>query len=309
MSRTRFFNMDADQPPLTRKRTTKKTSTSTITKPNTSTGQVNLFQLNPAIISTDGEEFNQPPNPINTQAGNPLLQQQPPQDPWAQLNLFQQNISNMLEDKFREQDAKRKLDQNKTTKRSKVDITFKYKTNELQYKFLEDINDYVDEAKDLAASGSKKRLASCLDDISSTVSKRQKIIRLADKSPAGWDTVKEYVQDELASDSDDDKKMRQAENRAITKKKQQTKVQKPRTTSFQPNLFGQRFQSQPSFVQPAFVQPHQSPLINPQPQRFVIPQQATLTRFPMQHHPANTCFHCGLPGHWKHSCPNKGKGG
>ena len=45
-----------------------------------------------------------------------------------------------------------------------------------------------------------------------------KLIRIADKSVAGWNTVDEYLT-ELASDSDDEKRMRQAEARPLRKKK------------------------------------------------------------------------------------------
>jgi len=47
---------------------------------------------------------------------------------------------------------------------------------------------------------------------------RQKIIKLADKSEAGWLAVKEYEAEELASDSDDKKRIRKAQERALKKK-------------------------------------------------------------------------------------------
>ena len=41
-----------------------------------------------------------------------------------------------------------------------------------------------------------------------------------DKSEAGWAIVEEYKTDELASDTDDDRKIRRAEKAALEKKKQ-----------------------------------------------------------------------------------------
>ena len=46
-----------------------------------------------------------------------------------------------------------------------------------------------------------------------------KLIRFADKSEGGWGAVDEYLSDEVASDSDDEKKMRAANERAIRKRR------------------------------------------------------------------------------------------
>ena len=45
------------------------------------------------------------------------------------------------------------------------------------------------------------RLASTLQDLTNIITKRQKVIQLADKSSGGWSTIDKYLLDELASDS------------------------------------------------------------------------------------------------------------
>lgn len=47
------------------------------------------------------------------------------------------------------------------------------------------------------------------------INKRNKLIIIAEKSPDGFKTVREYENDDLASDSEDEKRLRSAENRAL----------------------------------------------------------------------------------------------
>ena len=47
-----------------------------------------------------------------------------------------------------------------------------------------------------------------LQEALTELTSRQKLIKIADRSPLGWSTVKEYVTDELADDSGDEKRLR-----------------------------------------------------------------------------------------------------
>ena len=51
------------------------------------------------------------------------------------------------------------------------------------------------------------------------VKKRNKYVQFADADKAGWAAVDEYIKDDLASDSDDEKRMRNAQIRASRKQK------------------------------------------------------------------------------------------
>ena len=53
----------------------------------------------------------------------------------------------------------------------------------------------------------------------SLINKRQKLIKIADRSKYGWATVDEYVEDELADNLDDEKHQFRAEARAGRKLK------------------------------------------------------------------------------------------
>ena len=69
-----------------------------------------------------------------------------------------------------------------------------------------------------------------LQKAKSDLEKLIKLTRFADKSPASWAAVKEYERDELAENSEDEKKLRVAERRALTKIKQ--KSSKPCVSRF-----------------------------------------------------------------------------
>ena len=69
-------------------------------------------------------------------------------------------------------------------------------------------------ARDVEKAGEK------VEELRKSLRHRQKIIKLADNSEAGWLAVKEYQTEELASDSEDENRIKKTQERALKKKKQ-----------------------------------------------------------------------------------------
>ena len=120
------------------------------------------------------------------------------------------------------------------------------------------------------------------------LNKHNKSIRIAEKSPASWATFREYESDDLASDSEDEKRIGQAENHAfktIQEKKNRNKpYNKSTATVTRPTPAHQqdynRFQQLNYNTQQPF-------------QRYRR-REAT---------PYDMCYVCNQYGHWHNNCP------
>ena len=67
----------------------------------------------------------------------------------------------------------------------------------------------------LIKNGSQNRASKLAKSIKEDIEKRNKFLKVANKSIAGWGTVEEYLSDDLASDSEDDGKIKAAERNKI----------------------------------------------------------------------------------------------
>ena len=61
-------------------------------------------------------------------------------------------------------------------------------------------------------------VSTSLKAVISKLKKRNKLIKIADSTEGGWAVVAEYEKETIGSDSDDCKRIRQAETRALKKK-------------------------------------------------------------------------------------------
>ena len=85
---------------------------------------------------------------------------------------------------------------------------FKHKGNERNYLFDLDLAEKIEESISLFKENDTKTASKNLRNCLQIIRKCNKLIRLAGKSEAGWAIVQEYQTDELASDTDDDRKIR-----------------------------------------------------------------------------------------------------
>ena len=108
----------------------------------------------------------------------------------------------------------------RSVKQLKTEPSYKFEGSRVQYEFNAEVDKEVSRIKRAAASRDHSKIRGICYDIKGKIHKRNKLIKIADKSPAGCDTVKEYLSDELASDSEDEKKIRSSKNRALREKKQ-----------------------------------------------------------------------------------------
>ena len=99
----------------------------------------------------------------------------------------------------------------------------KYRGNQLQLHFknsiitqLESITRHIkNNLTKKSLKDTKKRIAD--------LETRNKMIKIADKSLGDWKTVEEYLSDSVANDSDDKRKLRAVESRALRKKQNSRK--------------------------------------------------------------------------------------
>ena len=172
---------------------------------------------------------------------------------------------------------------------------FKKKSHEEQSKVNENVDDAMREAEvELQSEGSSatipsaSNIKSALESLKkgrAVIAERQKLIKIADRSELGWAVMNEYTADELAENSNDEKRMEKAaERKAACKRKAPAEKSKASKRSGSAMVPVQTFQPHPSAQ-------FQLPFVRR------APAQQSTPKMP------GPCFTCGQMGHLKNYCP------
>ena len=124
--------------------------------------------------------------------------------------------------------------------RSALVLFSRAKETRKQFEHVESVSDKLESAKDALNAHATSKIKTVIEEGIALVTKRMKLIKISDKSKCSWATVEEYLSDELASDSEDGKRLFRSERRAEKKVKA---AKKKRSQKYQ----HQRFQPYPPF--------------------------------------------------------------
>ena len=129
------------------------------------------------------------------------------------FSMFKTYLESKLDEKTKQLEPKFKLDKQVTQ--------MKFKGNQKQFELNAQIDSVFDRIRSVNDS-KNKQVDDLVDEGKELIRKRQKLIRIADKSADGWKVVDEYVSDELASGSEDEKRLKKAKEAASRKRRQPT---------------------------------------------------------------------------------------
>lgn len=171
------------------------------------------------------------------------------------------------------------------------ELKWRYEGNRVQFDFNTELLENLKQVIWGIDNGKIEYASDLLSECCASVKKRNKHLRIADSSEGGWETVRQYECNPVASDTDDESRILRAESRAVRKKKAQQKSHKkpkPTATVTSADVFPQRQVSNAFSTQFPGGQQQQ-----PFPFRPFAASRAV----------TGPCFACGETSHFRRNCP------
>ena len=166
-----------------------------------------------------------------------------------------------------------------------------------QFEHNQLVLEHLEAAEQHLRNAEVKEAIQSIQEGKKVVLKRQKLVLLADREETGWLFVKEYVADDLASGSDDEKKIVKCRTAATRK----LKAKEVKNKSFKSRSFSNRYPSrQGSFSRKPYQNYQRSDYSGASSSSYRN-QDFRKNRYDRQ------CFSCGKRGHLVYSCTERQK--
>ena len=123
----------------------------------------------------------------------------------------------------------------KLKRRDERQVKFSKKGHEVQYEFNNEVLEAIEAIQDGLERQHTTKAKKLLEELAKKVSHRNKLIKIADRSKFGWLTVAEYQKDQLAEDSDDEKRLKTSEKMAEKVEKEKKSAKEKVATRQPPN--------------------------------------------------------------------------
>ncbi|KAK3730336.1 hypothetical protein QZH41_002076 [Actinostola sp. cb2023] len=172
------------------------------------------------------------------------------------------------------------------------DIKFTHPGNERNFKFNVSVKGILEKAIAALNSEDNNTTKELLNEASSLIDERNRKIRIADSSEAGWLTVKHYEASAVALDPDDDKKIHQAEKEALRQKSKAAKSKRGHGFPFSHEARGRGYPSS-SYGRSSATYDRHSYGFSP----FHPYQSSSSGQL------RGSCRFCGAHCHWWRECP------
>ena len=176
-------------------------------------------------------------------------------------------------------------------KKMKTDALVKWRSegNRIQFTFNSDVCDQLTQINWAIENNKSDYAKELVESLTETVKRRNKLIKITDTSDGGWDTVRQYESNPIASDSEDESRINRAESRAL-KKRKNAKQKANKSASYR-NDSGSASADMQLFRGPQWFAA--------QPAGY-----HGAARGGARRGLTGVCFGCGSFSHWRSECPN-----